>query len=437
VIVLAAVIADLCATAPESTAPPDPEDGAAYAQAGDEARRAGDVRIAAIAYRKAIAADRDNTRAKAALAALCEADTAPAFDAALLEAIAQFRGGDLEGAHAALVRLAAGAGAAASAQFFLGMIALRRNERTRAVRELELAARDPAYAESATAMLRLARRDGPLAAVVLAEPELDTNPQLVPDTPPAGATTGPPTTDLDLLVVGTITARPARWLALRDVLAWRNQRQLHQLDFLGETAQAAALLDGRADHLSIRYDLDYDVLDGTSYLFAHRGTAAYRHDLGVVTVGASYALRYRAYVQAAQAGFTGWVHAADLGATLHVTPQLDIDVNALGWRELTADPAFSDIAGGVQATVRARIGSRVRIAASGTVWNAVYDGAEPDGALRRDTHGEGTLDVEVDLDDHVIAVAGASLTGNQSTIEDFRYWKLVARAGIALAFGGP
>lgn len=437
-IVFAAVIADLCAAAPESTAPPDPAESAAYGQAGDEARRAGDTRIAAIAYRKAIAADRDNARAKDALAALCEADAAPASDAALLEAIARFRAGDLEGARAGLVVLASGAGAsAASAHFFLGLIALRRHDRTWAVRELELAARDPAYTEAATAMLRLARRDGPLAGVVLAEPELDTNPQLVPDTPPAGATTGPPHTDEDLLLVGMLTARPARWLAFREVLAWRNQRQLQELDFLGETAQAAGALDGRADHLSIRYDLDYDVLDGTSYLLAHRGTAAFRHDLGAVTVGASYALRHREYVQPAQAGFTGWVHAADLGATLQLTPQLDVDVSALGWRELTADPAFSDVAGGVQATVRARVSSRVRIAASGSVWHAIYDGAEPDGALRRDTHAEGTIDVEIDLGDHVIAVAGASITGNQSTIEDFRYWKLVARAGFALAFGGP
>jgi len=438
VIAFAAVIADLCAAAPESLAPPDPAESAAYAQAGDEARRAGDVRIAAIAYRKAVAADRDNAPAKDALAALCEADAAPDSDAALLEAIARFRAGDLEGARAGLVRLASGAGAsAASAHFFLGLIALRRHDRTRAVRELEIAARDPAYTETATAMLRLARRDGPLAAVVLAEPEIDTNPQLVPDTPPTGALTGPPTTDEDLLLVGTITARPARWLAFRDVLAWRKQRQLQELDFLGETAQATIELERRADHLSLRYDLDYDVLKGTSYLLAHRGTAVYRHDIGMVTVGASYSLRHREYLQPIQAGFTGWVHAADLGATLHLTPQLDIDVSALGWRELTGDPAFSDVAGGVQATVRARMSSRVRIAASAKVWAAVYDGAEPDGALRRDTHGESTLDVEIDLDDHVIAVAGASITGNQSTLEDFRYWKLVARVGIALAFGGP
>jgi len=437
VIVLAAVIADLCAAAPDPTAPPDPAESAAYASAGDEARRAGDLRIAAIAYRKAIAADPSNAQAKDALTALCEADAAPVYDAALLDAIARLRAGDLEGARGALAPLTSTGSSAASAHFFLGLIALRRHERTRAVHELELAARDPAYTESATTLLRLARRDGPLAAVLLAEPELDTNPQLVPDTPPAGATTGPPTTDLDLLLVGTLTARPARWLALREVLAWRKQRQLQTLDFLGETAQAAVELDGRADHLSIRYDLDYDLLDGTSYLLAHRATAAYQHDLGVVTVGASYAVRDRAYLQPTQAGFTGWVHTAELGATLHLTPKVDIDVSAVGWRELTADPGFSDIAGGVQARGRARLSSRARIAASGTVWDAVYDGAEPDGALRRDLHGEATLDVEVDLGDHVIAVAGVSLTGNQSTIEDFRYWKLVSRAGIALAFGGP
>ena len=87
--------------------------------------------------------------------------------------------------------------------------------------------------------------------------------------------------------------------------------------------------------------------------------------------------------------------------------------------------------------MRARIGAAVRFAGSLAAWGAAYDAAEPDGTLRRDAHEEANADLEVDLDDHVLAVAGTSLELNQSTVADFDYWQLVVRAGIALAFGGP
>lgn len=438
ILLAAAVIADLCGASPAPAAAPDRGDAAAYARVADDARAHGEVRVAAIAYRKAIALDPGDVRLRHALAALCRADAAPSENAALLAAIARLRRGEVAAARATFARLAAGQGeAAASAHFFLGLIALRRHEGGRAVRELELAARNPAYAEPARRLLRLARRDGLVTAMLLAEPELDTNPQLLPDTPPAGATTGTPHADEDLLLVATLGAHPVPWLALRDVVAWRRQREQAALDYLGEHAQAGLELGAGPGHLEIRYDLDADVLDGSSYLIAHQGHAAYRHELGAITLGASYALRHRAYQQSAQAAFTGWVHAGQLTATVRLTPRVDLELTALGRRELTVDPAFTDLAGGARAGVRARLGARVRLAASLEAWAAAYDGAEPDGALRRDLHGEGSADLEVDLDDHVIAVAGTSLEVNTSTVEDFRYWKLVVRAGLALAFGGP
>jgi hypothetical protein len=432
------VIADLCNAAPDVAIAPDPVDSAAYAQAGDDARAAGDIRIAAIAYRKAVALDATNAHAKQAFAELCRDDAAPPDDAALMAAIAKFRAGDLDAASAALTAIASRGGpSAAGAHFFLGLIALRRHDGPSAATELELARLDREYAEAAAPMLRLAHRDGVVAALIVVEPEIDTNPQLLPDTPPPGATTGPRQTDEDLLIVANATVRPTRWLVLRDILAWRDQRELSSLDFLAETAQAGVELEDRANHGAIRYDLDDDLLAGSAYLIAHRGTATFRRDFGAISVSTSYSLRRRNYKQAAQVDFTGWVHAVDTAVTLHASPQLDVDLRLLGTRELTADREFSDFAGGIQVGVRARPDPRVRLNATATLSYARYDAAEPDGELRRDSHAEATADVEVDLGDHVIALAGASIARNDSTVDDFRFWKLVARAGIAIALGGP
>ena len=72
------VIADLCSPWP----PPRPiaADAAAYAAAGDEARAAGDVRIAAVAYRKAAALG--DARAARRLVELCPPDGEPALQTA-------------------------------------------------------------------------------------------------------------------------------------------------------------------------------------------------------------------------------------------------------------------------------------------------------------------------------------------------------------------
>lgn len=437
IVVLAAALADLCGPVQADT--PDPADAASYARVADRAAASGDARVAAIAYREALAHDPSNAHARAALAALCRADRARSDDgSALVAAIAEFRAGELDAARAALRAIAANGGAsAAGAHFFLGLIALQVHDGSGAIGELELAREDPAYAALAGPLLRLAHRDGALAARLLVAPEYDTNPELLPDTPPAGATTGPRQGDADLLAVGSVTARPARWLVLGDTLAYRDQLQLDALDFVGETAQAGVLLDRGASHVEVRYDLDYDLLDRQPYLVAHRGTALLRHELGPYALVASYALRRRDYLMDSVAAFTGWVHEAEAGVTLHVTPACDLDARLRVSRELTADAEFSNLAAGGLLAVRARLGEGFRLAASAAGWYATYDAPEPDGEVRHDVHAEGAADLELDLGDYTLATCGVSGIGNTSSIEDFRYWKLVMRCGLALAIGGP
>lgn len=425
------VTAELCDTVPAAPAR-DAADAAVYAQVGDEAR-ATDERVAAVAYRKALALDPDNAQAKAGLAALCHnPDTS---GRQLLAAIARFRAGDLDAAEALLTPLVDGS-SAAGAHFFLGLVALARHERD-AERELAAAAKDPAYAALAASLLPQARRQGMVELLAIAAPELDTNPQLLPDTPPVGAT-ATPKIDEDLLLAGAVAVRPARWLVLRDALAWRQQRTQAELDYLGNTASVELAVAPDAHQLALRYDLDYARIGGAGYLVEHRGAIAYRRVVGDdVTVLADYGLRRRDFLATAQAGFTGWVHTGDAGATLRLAPTVDLDVRGMLARELTADPTFANLAVGAALAVRARPMDGVRLTGGALAWYAIYDGAEPDGESRDDFHAELAADVEIDLADRVMALAGANLIGNTSSVADFHYWRLTARLGLAIALGGP
>ena len=428
------MIADLCTEV--APAAPDAADAAAYAQAGDDARTTGDVRIAAVAYRKAAALG--DSRAKQALAELCRADAEPGDATALQTAIAQIGRGEAAAARVTLRRIVAhGTTSAAGAHFFLGVIALRAHDGSEAEAQFELAGRDPEYAAPAETMLRLARRAGRLEANLFTGAEIDTNPALLPDTPPPGATTAPRATDEDAVAALTVVARPWRWLVLRDAVVWRKQRTQTELDFFGENAQAGVELDDGPDHVAIRYDLDYDVLAGMPYLTANRATAEIRRELSGIEPVVSYSARRRDFWRTQEQPFTGWVHMADAGVILHATPSLDVDARLVGWRELTEDPLFSNIAGGARAAVHARPSGRVRLDGTIAGWFAGYDAAEADGEQRRDVHLEGGTDVEVDLGDHVVGLGSVTATLNESSIEDFDYWKLVVRLGVAFLIGGP
>ncbi len=437
--ILAAAVADLCGPVPAPVAPADPQDAARYVQVGDAARSTGDLRVAAVAYRAALAGDPANAAARAALDAICRAERASGDEATeLLAAVTLFRSGRYDAAHAALSAIAARGGPAQDgAHFFLGVIALADHEGGEAVHQLELARRDPMYAEPAASLLPLAHRDGTFSVVALIEPELDTNPTLLPDTPPAGTMIGSPEIDDDLLLGAIVTARPTRWLFVRDSIAFRKQHVQDELDFLGETASVGVELAHDGDRIGLRYDFDYDLIDGQPYLYAHRATVQARRELGGVAPAVSYSLRRRDFQDVAQAAFTGWVQQGDAGAIVHVTPRVELDARGAITREHTEDASFSNVAFGPALQLRARVANGVRVSAMAAGWYAIYDGAEPDGSVRRDTRGEASGDLELDVGDHALVTAGAGITRNLSTIDDFRYWKLVVRCGLALAFGGP
>jgi hypothetical protein len=433
---LAVALADVCARVP--TGDGDATDAPSYIAVGDEARAKGDLRVAAVAYANALDADPGSEHARTALDELCRDERNRAAATNLMSAIARFEAGEYGAARAQLAPLvAAGGPLAAGAHMFLGLIALAAHRHDEAIADLELAQRDPTYAQAAALPLRLAHRDGPITLLALAAQEVDTNPELLPDTPPTGATSGPPRTDGDLLLAGTLTARPAPWLYVRDELWWRKQYTLTPFDFLSETAEAGSELATGSHRFALAYVFGYDALAGSPYLITSGVTAAYRRQAVRADLVASGTFRRRDYQQDADAGFTGWVASFDGGAVVHATPRLDLEARMVVTRENTGDPTFASYAGGIRLGARARIGSRLRVFVLGTAWYATYDAAEPDGTERRDWHGELGVDAEYDLGDYVLASCAAQVVDNTSTVADFVYHKLVARCGLAFAWGGP
>ena len=220
-----------------------------------------------------------------------------------------------------------------------------------------------------------------------------------------------------------------------EVTKTMRQRTLSALDFLADDAELAAELTGGWHRVALRYDIDLDLLGGRSYLIANRAAVTYRHD-GAVSPVASYSLRRRDYLEDAQQPFTGWVHAADAGVVAQVAGAIELDARATLRRELTGDPSFANLSAGLRVALRTRSTARVRLIASAAGGYTGYDSPQPDGQLRRDVALEASADVEIDVGDHVIAVTGAAIAHNQSSIEDFRYNQLIARCGLVVAWGG-
>src|SRR5262249_6511680 len=144
----------------------------------------------------------------------------------------------------------------------------------------------------------------------------------------------------------TITIRPWPWLAVRNVLAWRSQRTLSALDFLGETAVLAGELVTGRERATLRYELDHDWLAGAAYLLVNRADIAYRHEGEAVAIVASYGVQRRDFAQTSQQPFTGWVHASDVGVVFHLGAGTDVEARLTAGRESTVDRSFANLSAG-------------------------------------------------------------------------------------------
>jgi hypothetical protein len=416
--------------APAEAAQPPPaapaSEAADYVRVGDDERASGHVRVAVRAYRAALALDPANAQARRALAELCPdvERTAAPIDP-LLDGIARYRSGDLEGAKARLLPLRGRDGeAGAAASFFLGMVYLRQEDFGLATEAFDRAAVEPAYRDLAIELRRMARRDGPIRGVILIQTEYDSNVGILTDAPATAAVAGAGQEDVAVLTTGTLAMRPLAGVAVRNTLTWRKYARESKLDLVRERAEGGVSWRGPIHSLTARYAFELDVVGGSLLRTAHEGSADVRFRLASgLALGGEVTLHWREFHTDEFSGLNGLVAAAAGDLRWDGGGPLGIDVGVIGVHEGTVDPGSRALGLGGRTAVKITMDHGIRLLGRLQALRLGYD-------QRTDTRLDGSLDLELDMGDAFVLVIGADVLANLSTDATFAQHKLGARVGL-------
>jgi tetratricopeptide (TPR) repeat protein len=440
----------------------DPEAAAAYQAIGDEESAAGRREPAVVAYRAALARDPENAGARTALDSLCSAQTRDReftrglelfragryrdalepleaarargnLAAALLAGICHYRAGEDAAAATAFREAEQDPEARASAQLFLGLLALRRGRPAEAAPLLDSAAADPLLAPVARSLSRDLRRQGRVVVSLLAEGGWDSNADLR-----AGASFAPRGAG-DGFVGGAAVISTAPWGEsgpyARAAATWRDQLRLHEEDLAGLGAAAGLQLGRARRHVLVEGGYDVRRLGGRPYLSAPQLMGEGRLDLGDRwSVGAWTSLRWETF------------HAGlDDGSGLRQAAQAD--VTAQTGRLLLTAAWQGERSGARSALLRFRehgpvlaavlsMGASTRVL-SGAAWTwREYEASDPALERRRaDGYADVAGGVEVDVTARwtvQLSVAGRRAYSN---VPEFRYARVVSTLGLSWTMG--
>lgn len=456
---------------------------AIYRETGDAEAARGALDTAAIAYARAASLDGGDTRSRAALERLCRdrgaaADpfeegrrrmesgdlrgAAEAFrrgraagdrSAALLEGVCWYKLGDDAAAETAL-RDAQGAEEHRDlARFYLGLIALRGGEASRAAELFDSAASNPSLATMAGTMARLASRDGRLVMSLALGMGADSNVALVPK----GASTGSGTSGGGMMGGGGSSTGALSMMngdGLYDVGAavlWRPDGpvgpylraggELHR--YFEQTAYDLATLEGGAgwqlakDGRGLLGELSYrDQRFGSSpYLQAGRATASGWFSTGDVTWSASWSGALQRYATEFDA-FSGFIQRLEAKGAWIFGPR--------AWAALAYGGTWDDARAGVAAYVehgprlelRGVLSDRWRAGLDLAYTWCTYREFDPTLGVRQTvSYLDGSAFLEVDLANRW--TARLSLDGRNATsnVPASEYEKLVPMVGLTYVYG--
>jgi len=350
--------------APIEAAPPSPRDRgqvAVYLGIGDDELRAGARDTAIVAFQEVVRREPSNPHARAALARLCQEtrgagagsggrfaealalmdagrrrEAAALFEevrlaedesaAALLEGVCLYELHDDRRAEPLLREAAADPALAESARVFLGLLALRADDRARATELLRAAAASdsPTLRQTAAELLRAARRDGRGGASLLAETGYDSNVALTPN----GTPTLPNSRDgaVGLAAAGSWRPLGRSGPYLRGAGQYRKQLQLgaYDLGAIGGALGWRQFLSGAASGGTVagEYSYDFFTLGGASYLSAHRLAAEGELEWARVVLALNAFARFESYPQAETAGYSGTRLAGEATVSLRFVSDL-------------------------------------------------------------------------------------------------------------------
>lgn len=452
---------DPCAPVPPGLA--DPEAAAAYEVVADEERTAGREDSAVAAYRAALERDPGREGARAALEELCLArrrDTAftrglervqagdcrgalPALDeartagdpsAALLAGVCRYQLGEDDAAAEALQEAVEDEETRASAELYLGLLALRGGRPGEASPLFRSATADPGLAPVARALAREARREGKVVLALLGEASWDSN----VDVEPGGAIA--PDGSTDGLAGGTALVTVSPWRErgpyARGAVTLQEQARRDAYDLFATSVAAGLPFGPGARRLLLEYAWDLRRVGGEPYLSAHRllaeGRAVLREGLAA---GAAYALRGETFSGGESEDDSGLRHGLQLDLTAAIRRARLTAGWQGGWNGARVESRASAEHGpllGLSAPLSPRARAVLELAFAWRVWRT----RDPDlDVRRRDAYLDAAARLELDLADRWtahLAVAGRRAFSN---VPDLRYARLVPSAGLSYTAG--
>ncbi len=441
---------------------PDAGSASVYRQVGDDERAAGAVGTAVAAYRKAASLDPSDEASRAALRALCadgkagekdpfragldlmdrgdlrDAVTAfrearakrPDAAAALLEGVCLYRLGEDADAEPALRVAEADLSVQDSARFYLGLIALRRGDSSRAAPLFDSVI--GSFGTVAADLALIARRSGVFSVSALAAVGWNSNLTLAPS---GFATTGASDGNASVAASGLWRPSGESGPYLRVSGAYQQQFALTAFN-TGTGSGAVGWQFGHADRAIVgEYAYAFTALGGSPYLSSNRLLASGWWTWDTFTLTATYMARFESYQSIYQpfSGTLQWAEARGawwLGpfARLGVSYRLGIDgvkVSYLSWIEH-----------GPHADVFAQLGRSLRLGLESTLAFRTYDAVAPGpGVVRSDTYLTGAAVLEYDLGRHWAAQATLAAQQNWSNLPQYSYFAFVPGVGIAWLAG--
>ena len=449
---------DVCAAeAPAAIA--DPEGARAYLAVGNEELARGERRSAAAAFRGALRLDPSSTAARGGLERACrlaapedpfsqavalmdagdrrgaverfEALRSASHDrgAALLEGICLYELGDDERARALLLEASASSELAASAELFLGLIALRRGEGAEAeARFTDVSLAEGALSATATGLRKLSARDGKLVVAAQLLGGYDSNVELAPST--SAVPSGSGDASAALFVSGLV--RPLGRSGPYAQLSGSYRKQLELAAYDTGTASAVAgwqLARGEA-RVSGDYAFEFLAFGGTPYLLAHvlglRGQLA----VGPLVVDGEYALRFQGFLADVNAGYSGTVHSARLGVGWSPRGRWGLGAGYVFARDVAHLPELASVGHGPEVSGSVSFSDDLRLIASAGYRHRGYDAVDPDfGVTRIDDRFDASARLELDLGRHVTLFLAMEAHAQLPHVEELTYTRLAGWLG--------
>lgn len=447
-LLVAALLAEagLCGpVTPEATR--DPAAAVPYVEVAEAEQAAGNRETALVAWREVLRKDPRNARARAAVKALCERESASAeahprpvsegeAAAALLSGISLFEHGEDEAAEVAFREALAEPELVDTASFFLGLMALREGRAGEAERFFAAAeaSSDEGLARRAGELRVRAAREGRVSLSLRLFSEYDSNVELVPDgTARQGGSA-------DGVGTGLVELRLRPWGERGPYARLSGHRRGH-LSFRGYDLTGAGGALGWAHvgpvwQASTEYGFDSLALGGAPYLLAHRLRVAARAPVGPMVLEGAWTVRREDFREALYAGYAGWRNTARLDAEWSPVESLTLSAGWHGGHLQANDPALGFWEHGPRLGLHLRPASGLRVLGEvGYTARGYQNFDDPLGTRRQDGYLDASAVVEWDVAENWSFQLSAGWRGASSNVAELSYGRFVGGLGLVWSRG--